>query len=230
MRKYIKTRCGETLKVLEKAHGETLNFIDAGRIAEVQSLLEQCQQAAISVGRAIENSGDDADGTMRVLEEYCELLYQYHEALPDGLRREDDIGQKENAARMKERLDKLIRKALHSLEHEIPERTEVLFLPYKASMWDSFETVWERYDADESCEAVVVPVPYFDKDKNENFTEMHYEAEEFPENVPVVHYNDYDYAGRHPDIIYIHNPYDDMNYVTSVDPFFYSDNLKQYTE
>ena len=29
--------------------------------------------------------------------------------------------------------------------------------------------------------------------------------------------------------MFIHNPYDDCNYVTSVHPFFYSSNLKQYT-
>ncbi len=31
-------------------------------------------------------------------------------------------------------------------------------------------------------------------------------------------------------MIFIHNPYDDCNYVTSVAPEFYSENLKQYTE
>ncbi len=31
-------------------------------------------------------------------------------------------------------------------------------------------------------------------------------------------------------MIFIHNPYDDCNYVTSVPPEFYSKNLKQYTE
>ena len=30
--------------------------------------------------------------------------------------------------------------------------------------------------------------------------------------------------------IFIHNPYDDHNYVTSVHPFFYSFNLKQFTD
>lgn len=31
-------------------------------------------------------------------------------------------------------------------------------------------------------------------------------------------------------MIFIHNPYDDGNIVTSVHPFFYSKNLKQYTD
>ena len=34
----------------------------------------------------------------------------------------------------------------------------------------------------------------------------------------------------HPDIIVIHNPYDDSNFVTSVDARYYSRNLKFYTD
>ena len=33
-----------------------------------------------------------------------------------------------------------------------------------------------------------------------------------------------------PDVIYIHNAYDDWNLVTSIHPNFYSRNLKKYTE
>lgn len=59
---------------------------------------------------------------------------------------------------------------------------------------------------------------------------MHYEGDLYPEYVPVTSYQDYDFAERHPDMIFIHNPYDKYNYVTSVHPFFYSKNLKQFTE
>ena len=43
-------------------------------------------------------------------------------------------------------------------------------------------------------------------------------------------YKEYDFEKHRPDMIYIHNPYDDCNYVTSVLPEFYSKNLKQYTD
>lgn len=59
---------------------------------------------------------------------------------------------------------------------------------------------------------------------------MHYEGAQYPADVPVVDYEEYDFAVRRPDIIFIHNPYDECNYVTSVHPFFYSGNLKQYTD
>ena len=58
---------------------------------------------------------------------------------------------------------------------------------------------------------------------------MHYEGDLFPDYVPITHHNDYDFEGRRPDMIFIHNPYDEYNHVTSVHPFFYSKNLKKYT-
>lgn len=47
---------------------------------------------------------------------------------------------------------------------------------------------------------------------------------------PVMWYGNYDFEKRRPDMIYIHNPYDKYNYVTSVHPDFYSENLKRYTD
>ena len=40
---------------------------------------------------------------------------------------------------------------------------EAIFLPYKASMWDSLESVWKAADADPECDAYVIPIPYYDK-------------------------------------------------------------------
>lgn len=133
----------------------------------------------------------------------------------------------------KSRLNKEINKKLEIIQGQIkafPEKTEVVFLPYKASMWDSLESVWMAADEDESCDAYVIPIPYYDKKPDGSFKEIHYEAEEYPDYVSVTHYNDYNFEEHHPDIIFIHNPYDEYNHVTSVHPFFYSKNLKQFTD
>ena len=59
---------------------------------------------------------------------------------------------------------------------------------------------------------------------------MHYEADQYPDYVPITRYDEYDFEKRKPDMIFIHNPYDNLNLVTSVHPFFYSDNLKKFTD
>jgi len=75
----------------------------------------------------------------------------------------------------------------------------------------------------------VVPIPYYDRNPDRTFGEYHYEGKLFPADVPITHYEDYNFAERMPDAIFIHNPYDLGNLVTSVEPKFYSNILKNYT-
>lgn len=100
----------------------------------------------------------------------------------------------------------------------------------KASMWDSLESVWKAADEDGFCDAYVVPISYYNKNPDGSFREMHYEGSQYPDNVPITSYEDYDFKTRKPDIVYIHNPYDNVYLVTSVHPFFFSENLKKYTD
>lgn len=76
----------------------------------------------------------------------------------------------------------------------------------------------------------MIPIPYYDRDSDGSFREEHYEGRSFPDDVPVTRYDEYDLGVRMPDIIFIHNPYDGGNYVTSVHPYFYSKNLKNFTD
>ena len=103
-------------------------------------------------------------------------------------------------------------------------------MPYKASMWDSLESVYLAAREDETCEAYVVPIPYFDRKADKTLGEMHYEGEEYPANIPITNWEKYNFEERRPDVIYIHNPYDDSNLVTCVHPRFFSSNLKKYTK
>ena len=103
------------------------------------------------------------------------------------------------------------------------------FLPYNASMWDSLESVWLEADADPNCDAVVMPIPYYDKNPDGSVREWHWEGEKMPANVPIVDFRTIDLKQLQPDEIYIHNPYDENNYVTSVAPEYYSYNLKECT-
>lgn len=123
-----------------------------------------------------------------------------------------------------------LQKLRKQLQRETEIRYEIAFLPYKASMWDSLESVWKAADEDPQCEAYVVPIPYYDRKADHSFGAFHYEGEDFPSYVPVVRYESYELEKRRPDIIYIHNPYDGYNSVTSVDSRYYSHELKKYTD
>lgn len=222
MRKAQKDQAKGFLRILDQVHDEILKYMRKNMLPEIMELLGQCQEGAIQLGSLIEDTEGEGFVTVEILEEYCEYVYQLHELLQQGQR----ANVKETSKALRTRLAQIER----SVEQDIRVRTEVVFLPYKASMWDSLESVWKAADEDPDCDAYVVPIPYYDKNPDGSFREMHYEGDLYPDDVPVTGYEDYDFKGRKPDIIFIHNPYDNANYVTSVHPFFFSSNLKQFTD
>ncbi len=183
-------------------------------------LLSDCQDGAVAIGNGMEALYGDNTETVTELEAYCENLYQMALALQQPKKRKE----------MAQALTKQLLQVRRLIDKEVPNRMEVVFLPYKASMWDSLESIWMAADKDEDCDAYVIPIPYYDLNIDGSFREEYYEGTEFPDYVPITPYDEYDFGARMPDIIFIHNPYDDKNRVTSVHPFFYSKNLKEYTE
>ena len=122
-----------------------------------------------------------------------------------------------------------VNKLQATLEKEA-EKSLVVFLPYKASMWDSMESIWMAAKDDEACETMVLPIPYYERTVNGELGAFHYEGLQFPDYVSVYDYAEVDLKELQPEIVYIHNPYDEYNNVTSVHPNFYSDKLKEYTK
>lgn len=219
MERYKKKEILQAIDTLVKANDSIVKAASKNR-TEAMEALEQCQESAIQIGTFLEKFDEKYVHAVSILEDYCENIYQMSISISD-----------ENKCR---KLSKKIRKQLIGLQNiitkEMPDRKEIVFLPYKASMWDSLESVWKAADADENTDAYVIPIPYYDKNPDGSFREEHYEGDLYPAYVPVIRYDKYDFEARKPDVIFIHNPYDECNYVTSVHPFFYSKNLKQYTD
>lgn len=205
------------IHVLYETHEKIVCALEKNDTATVQSLLLECQEKAIGIGNRIETSEGERFITVSYLEEYCECVYQLYAG---------QFGMQE-AKRM---LNEVLKCVKDSVLRDIPIRREVVFLPYKASMWDSLESAWSEAKADKESNVYVIPIPYYDKNPDGSFREMHYEGEQYPENVEVTDWKNYSIEERRPDEIYIHNPYDAANRVTSVEPRFYASNLKKYTD
>lgn len=222
MRKAQKKQAEDFLEVLGEAHGQIKIAIENKNFPAALGLLGDCQNGAVSLGRMIEASEGEDFTTVSILEKYCELVYRIYE---DIIR-----GEKMNGGKAYKLLHSYLLKIENSVKNDIKIRLEAVFLPYKASMWDSLESVWKAANEDADCDAYVIPIPYYDRNEDGSLGKMHYEGRQYPEDVPVISYKDYDFEKRRPDMIFIHNPYDNYNYVTSVHPDFYSDRLKQFTE
>lgn len=210
----------ESFQTMYEAHDELKKFITKKDSGMMKIILEDLQNAAVQIITAIERSEGDGFVSAKYLEEYCEAVYEVSQG-----------GDYEfNGNKARKALNKKLIRAENSIKTDIRVKTEVVFISYKASMWDSLESVWRSASLDPDCEAYVIAVPYYDLNPDRSFGQFHYEGDEYPKDVPVTHYEVYDLAVRRPDIIYFHNPYDNWNLVTSIDPRFYSFNLKKYTK
>ncbi len=233
MRKNVKEQIENFTELLGQAHNDVATGITNGDFAAAMQLLIECQDGAISIGTMIEEQEGEGTPTVGILEEYCETVYQLHEMLAKaagGQVQNADMLHQNPAEGWMTALSDVLERLRYSIQHDIKVKKEVVFLPYNASMWDSLESVYLAAQKDPDCDAYVIPIPYYDRGADGSLQEMHYEADRFPKDIPITRYDEYDFEQRHPDMIFIHNPYDGSNYVTSVHPFFYSKNLKQYTD
>lgn len=218
MRKFQKQQILDVIQSLHILHGEIKDRLTGKDYNTVQTALADCQEAAIQVGEAIEQLEGTGTQAVSYLEQYCENIYQTSVQL-----------QEISPQKAYKSLESNLIKAENDVKH-MQVRTEVVFLPYKASMWDSLESVWKAADEDPNCDAYVIPIPYYDRNPDGSFKEMHYEGDQYPKYVSVTNYEEYDFDDHKPDMIFIHNPYDEFNHVTSVHPFFYAKNLREFTD
>ena len=235
----------EALQLLTQMRQVNQRLMDLGGGEALPQALMECQNAAIAIGTLAERDSA-GESLVGILEVYCEKLYEASVAwesmgtsgeetninieIEGANKSEPNQGNPVSTLLMcLEACDTLLTEATQALE-ALPAKRQMVFFPYKVSMWDSLESVWRAADADPLCEALVVPIPYYDKNPDGSFGEMHYEGDRYPQNVPIVSYKDYDLELEHPEVALIHNPYDDGNLVTSVHPMYYSYNLKKHTD
>ena len=221
MRKTQKEEILDILNSLQEAHEEIKEALVRQDYIFVQDMLAECQTTAASLGEIIEKLEGEGHISVLYLEEYCEVLFCVYEDINSG-----NIS--ENKAH------KMLRKQLikieNSVKNDIAVRREIVFFPYKASMWDSLESIYLAAKTDPDCDAYCVPIPYYTLNSDRSLGQMHYEGNGYPENIEITDWQEYNFEERKPDVIYIHNPYDNYNLVTSVHPRFYSSNLKKYTD
>ena len=125
----------------------------------------------------------------------------------------------------------LLQDIVMETSQEMKFKKEMVFLPYKYSMWDSLESVWRAAYADkDNCIAYVIPIPYCDRNPDGSPKEWHCERELFPADIPTMDWQTVDLKTMHPDVIFIHTPYDEYSWVTSIEESFYSGKIKSYTD
>lgn len=218
----LKTHAKQMLQLFGAVRESVVLEIRQGNFDLVMGLLEDCQDGAIALGNRIEEAKGEGLMSVTVLEELCETLYKVYETISRGESPDADAVDKQ--------FEEVLGKLADSVQKEIIERRVVVFLPYKAALWDSLESIWKAADEDPDCDAYVIPIPYCEKEFDGTLGEVRYEGEQFPINVPITGYESFDFALQHPDMIFFHNPYDEYNLATTVPPVFYAKELRKYTD
>ncbi len=220
MRKVQQQEILNIIDTMGQAHEEIRKALEKKELDPAKQMLIECQECAIDLGNAIERIEGEGFISVSYLEKYCDTVY--------GLFEETDADS--NPAKVAKTLRKALLRVENSVKNDVKIRKEVVFFPYKASMWDSLESVYLAAREDEDCDAYCVPIPYYDRRADGSRGEMHYEGNEYPKNIEITDYRTYNLEERHPDAIYIHNPYDEWNHVTSVPERYYAKNLCHHTD
>lgn len=216
MRKYIKAR------ILELLQSVTMGLEELAEVSptEAVEILTEAQSAVISIGNIIEEKEPEKrEELIPCLEEFAEAAYRLAVDILEG--RETSMGC-QNLLEEGRAIQTL-------LECKLEVIYEIVFLPYKVSMWDCMESVYYAALLHENCNISVVPIPYCNLSQNGDILETIYEGKAFPEQVKILSFEEYDVAEVCPDVIFIHNPYDEYNYVTQVPSRYFSRELVKYT-
>ena len=222
MRKKKKEQIISLLQCYKEAHSTIRKGIEEGRGEEAISLLVLCQEGMEKIEQDTEKEPCGKTEREALFSSYQEALYSCYLSL---IKTEEETA--EPGTSCLDRAEAYFSKIEEEIA-SIPVKTLHLFLPYKASMWDSMESVYFAALQDSSCEALVMPITYYEKEDGK-FGKRINERAEFPSEIETID-EGFSLEEAQPDVIYIHNPYDDKNILTSVDPRYYSFHLKDYTE
>ena len=215
MRRETKRQILDLMTTMEEA----ISYLQCNSQNSQKGLLRDSSLCAQSIAATLQKESEAQGKCIHLLAQFMEKIIQAQEQASDL----HAFQQALSAAKIK--LAFLRRKM-----EKIPVKLEVVFFPYKASMADSLQSIWEAAIEDLGCDVIICPIPYFDRLSDGTFGEMHYEGDAYAADLPLVHWQAYDVEARHPDVIFIHAPYDEYNAVTSVHPDFYSKRLRTCTE
>lgn len=215
----------QLVALMEEAHPMLRQIIVNGQYTEAVQLLAGCQESAVQIGNLLEERLGEGIEPVKILEQYCELLYQIGELISQAVEQGVGIDVDDLAGVLAE----ITEGFKECVERCVPKK-RVLFLTYKASNWKAFDSVWRREKEQNGTQVTVLPIPYYLRDALGAMKEAYYEGAEYPEYLDIEDYQTYDIEKRHPDIIFIQSPYDSYNYTVSVAPQYYSSVIKNYTD
>lgn len=227
--------CEEAILYIESLHRkirERINCIE-NNLDECMEMLSDCQGLAIQMGELIEAKKSECNEIVECLQNYCEEVFMLYSSMTSGddedeKNTETDIITEEGKfiellANMDDCLNKCSTAVFNTL------KKTVLLMPSRASHWASFKELYNVLSEKPEYELKIMPIPYCYRNTQGAMGELLYDGDKFPEGIEICDYRSYDFASERPDFIVISTAQDNCSYTDSVEPYFYSANLKQFT-
>ena len=186
--------------------------------AFLQDTLANAQNTALTLGNIIEQRLGEDTKTVAILSEYCEILFHAYEKAQQEITPTEEIkalGEKRLACEK-------------SLEKEW--KKSMVILLDKAKHFPSIEGFYKKMQEREDWEVILMPIPYLYRNGDGSFVGEDIDTEKFPKEYSYVDYKSYAFDTMMPDCIVMNSPYDSCHVVQSIDPFFYSENMKKFTK
>ena len=241
----------ETADMLIASEKKIMQEFMEGKMQNCLLQLSNCQEEAIAFGNAIEEKKGEGTETVSFLEKYCEALYHAYKKIEELIQvearlfdetaygkgsseekngesvlRSLPVGLRKDLERQLKKLSYYLKKMRSALEREW--KRQIVFLPHRAKHFASLRPLIDAL-CEEGFDCKIIPIPYYDRLGDGSLSDMHYEGEDFPKEYEICDYRSFNFAGELPDAIVINSPYDECNQVFTVDPFFYSKEMKKFT-
>lgn len=185
---------------------------------DLQNILADTQKTVLTIGNTIEQSLGEHTKTVDHLSQYCEILFHAYEKA----KQEEYPYEEINALGVKRlECEKILTKEW---------KKTMLILLDKAKHFASIEGIYKKMLEKEDWEVLLMPIPYYFRSGDGGLLEQEIDVEVFPKEYTYINYKGYDFERNMPDCIVMNSPYDSFNAVQSIDPFFYSSNMKHYTK
>lgn len=180
MREQMKQQMRDMLVTLGKAEAILDSKIKKKDTADLHLLFEDMQNSAITIGTSIEQEEGEGTDTVRLLEEYCELLWQYmvEEVLKERFRIARLLAGKRGEISA-------------SLETEFEGRLEIAFFMHRDQSWERMERFYHLMEGRADCYVLT-------------------DSSSIPDSVNTRKFWAYDLQERRPDLVFVDDPYNDQ--------------------
>jgi hypothetical protein len=188
-----------------------LSLLQTIQEAQSSGLYADCQDAVISIIKFIEGIEGEGAKTAILLEKYYELLFAAYNGEVD------------------ERvLSNNLSIIYDTVKIDYPNKFEIVFLSYRASMSDSFESIYFAAKADPRCDVYFIPIPFYELSSDGDVIEYYEGAGYYSDDIEITNWQEYNIEKRQPDVIFTNYPYDDEGVNITISADYYSKRLREF--